>query len=574
MQRSLYLLAPEGQAGKSTVACGLISVLAQRFPNIGIFRPITSGGRDLVVDQLLRLTGTGQTYDSTQGVPYAAIDADPDQALADIIDRVQALKARYDVVLILGSDYSDVVTATEFQHNAVVAANLNAPVLLTLPSHQLAPAPLRHLVTDLLRGLRQAYATPLGVVATRLPQTELAAYDTALASLELPLVTLVPDVDSLESARANSVAGGSVDLAQWDHWANLAVQVMGRYFDIDRLLIALDASRPAITTPALFQTDLYARARADRRTIVLPEADDDRILASAAIVLAKGLANIILLGSETAIAAQADRLGLDLTGAMAVDPTDRRLVDQFALEYARLRAAKGVTTEQARAKMADLSYFGTMMIHAGLADGMVSGANHTTANTIRPALEFIKTKPGVETVSGAFLMCLADRVVVFADCAVTPSPTPSQLAAIAIASAETAQAFGIDPRIALLSYSTGDSGSGPAVDQVKEAVAIVRQRAPQLLVDGPLQFDAAIDPVTGRSKAPNSAVAGRATVFVFPDLSAGNIAYKAVQRTANALAVGPVLQGLRRPVNDLSRGALVEDIVNTVAMTAIQAQVA
>lgn len=571
MQRSLYLLAAEAGAGKSALACGLVSVLSRRFTTIGLFRPITGGGRDAVIDQLLALTGGTQSYESTRGVSYAELKADPDQALATVIGRYQELTA-YDIVVILGSDYSDIVDATEFQHNATIAANLNAPVILTLPSHQLAPAPLRHLVNDLVTVLRQAHATTLGLVATRLPPAELTAYATALDSLALPLVHLVPAVDSVESARANPAASDPGATAQWQRWASVAAQVMARYVDLDRLLGALDANQPAITTPARFQADLYARARANRRTIVLPEADDDRILKAAAIVAAQGLANLIVLGDEATIAGRAGQLGLDLTGVMAVDPADPRLAEQFALEYARLRAAKGVTIEQARDKMKDLSYFATMMIHAGLADGMVSGANHTTANTIRPALEFIKTKPGVDTVSGAFLMCLADRVLVFADCAVTPSPTAEQLAAIALASADTAQAFGIEPRVALLSYSTGQSGSGPAVDLVAAALAIVRQRAPELAVDGPLQFDAAIDPVTAQTKLPGSAVAGRATVFVFPDLNSGNIAYKAVQRTANALAVGPVLQGLRRPVNDLSRGALVEDIVNTVAVTAIQAQ--
>jgi phosphate acetyltransferase len=222
--------------------------------------------------------------------------------------------------------------------------------------------------------------------------------------------------------------------------------------------------------------------------------------------------------------------------------------------------------------MADLSYFGTMMVHFGMADGMVSGAINTTANTIRPSLEFIKTKPGVTVVSSSFLMCLPDRVLVFGDCAVNPDPTAEELADIAISSAETAVAFGVEPRVAMLSYSTGSSGAGADVDKVREATRLVKQRAPELLVEGPIQFDAAMDPAVARTKLPDSEVAGRATVFIFPDLNTGNNTYKAVQRTANAVAVGPVLQGLNKPVNDLSRGATVDDIVNTVAITAIQAQ--
>jgi phosphate acetyltransferase len=240
--------------------------------------------------------------------------------------------------------------------------------------------------------------------------------------------------------------------------------------------------------------------------------------------------------------------------------------------YARERAHKNVSLELARDTVTDVSYFGTLMVHLGLADGMVSGAAHTTAHTIRPAFELIKTAPGVSVVSSVFLMALADRVLVYGDCAVIPVPTSEQLADIAISAARTAVQFGIDPRIAMLSYSTGSSGSGADVDKVRAATALVHQRAPELLVEGPIQYDAAADPEVARTKMPDSPVAGRATVFVFPDLNTGNNTYKAVQRSSNALAIGPVLQGLNKPINDLSRGALVRDIVNTIAITAIQAQ--
>ncbi|MFZ2164581.1 MAG: phosphate acetyltransferase, partial [Propionibacteriaceae bacterium] len=268
---------------------------------------------------------------------------------------------------------------------------------------------------------------------------------------------------------------------------------------------------------------------------------------------------------------RANQNGWGLDDVTIVDPTDPELVEKFAEEYARLRAHKGVTVEQAREKLKDLSYFGTMMVHFGMADGMVSGAINTTANTIRPSLEFIKTRPGVKVVSGAFLMCLADRVVVYADCAVNPDPSAEELADIAISSAETAEAFGIEPRVAMLSYSTGTSGFGADVDKVRTATEIVRGRRPDLALEGPIQFDAAVDPDVARTKLPNSPVAGKATVFIFPDLNTGNNTYKAVQRSSGAVAVGPVLQGLNKAVNDLSRGATVDDIVNTVAITAIQA---
>jgi phosphate acetyltransferase len=351
-----------------------------------------------------------------------------------------------------------------------------------------------------------------------------------------------------------------------------AHRVFAEQVDQAALLAAIDVSASDVRTPLMFEYQLMERARADRQRIVLPESEDDRILEAAAILLRRGVADLILLGDETQVRARASTLGLDLDEASIVSPLDTELVEKFAVTYAEARAHKGMTVERAREIVTDISYFGTMMVHLGLADGMVSGAVNTTAHTIRPALEFVKTKPGVSTVSSVFLMCLADRVLVYGDCAVIPEPTTEQLADIAMSSVDTARQFGIDPRVAMLSYSTGTSGSGAEVEKVRAATALVAERAPHLLLEGPIQYDAAVDPEVARTKLPNSAVAGRATVFIFPDLNTGNNTYKAVQRSAHAIAIGPVLQGLRKPVNDLSRGALVSDIVNTVAITAVQAQ--
>jgi phosphate acetyltransferase len=298
------------------------------------------------------------------------------------------------------------------------------------------------------------------------------------------------------------------------------------------------------------------------------------VLAAAEQLLLRGVADLTVLGREDEIRARATALNLTLPGVRMIDPATSEHRDRFAQVYADLRRHKGIVPLQAYDVMADVSYFGTMMIHQGLADGMVSGAAHTTAHTIRPAFEFIRTAPGVSLVSSAFLMCLSDRVLVYADCAVVPKPDFGQLADIAISAAGTAAVFGIEPRIAMLSYSTGKSGTGSDVDLVREATRLVRERRPDLPVEGPIQYDAAVDPEVARTKLPGSAVAGKATVFVFPDLNTGNNTYKAVQRSAGAVAIGPVLQGLNKPVNDLSRGATVPDIVNTVAITAIQAQVA
>jgi phosphate acetyltransferase len=324
-------------------------------------------------------------------------------------------------------------------------------------------------------------------------------------------------------------------------------------------------------TPIRFEHLLVERARAADRHIVLPEGDDDRILEAAAIVVKRRIARLTILGDPDAVRGRAAALGLELGDTQVVPTTDPELHARFAEEYARLRAHKGVSPELAADTVTDVSYFGTMMVHTGLADGMVSGARHTTAHTIRPAFEIVKTAPGVSVVSSVFLMALEDRVLVYGDCAVIPEPTVEQLADIAVSSAATARQFGIDPRVAMLSYSTGESGSGAEVDRVRAATQLVRERAPELPVAGPIQYDAAADPTVGASKLPGSDVAGRATVFVFPDLNTGNNTYKAVQRSAGAVAIGPVLQGLAKPINDLSRGALVRDIVNTIAITAIQA---
>lgn len=333
--------------------------------------------------------------------------------------------------------------------------------------------------------------------------------------------------------------------------------------------IALE--RPARMTPIMFEYELIERAKAGRRHIVLPEGEDDRILRAAEILLRRGVVELTILGSLDSVRARAAALGIDLEGAAIVDPLTSPLRDEFAAAYFELRKHKGATEEFAHDRVSDPSYFGTMMVQGGTADGMVSGAAHTTADTIRPAFEVIKPRKGVSVVSSVFLMCLADRVLVYGDCAVNPNPDAAQLADIAISSAETAATFGIEPRIAMLSYSTGTSGKGEDVDRVREATETVRERQPELKVEGPIQYDAAVDAAVAELKLPGSEVAGQATVFVFPDLESGNVAYKAVQRSANAVAIGPVLQGLNKPVNDLSRGCTVTDIVNTVAITAIQA---
>jgi len=342
---------------------------------------------------------------------------------------------------------------------------------------------------------------------------------------------------------------------------------------VEALEERIELTRPTRMTPLMFEYELMRRATRDRKRIVLPEGEEERVLRAADILLKRGAVELVLLGDETLVRRRISALALDLGGVEIIDPAHSARLQDYAERLYQLRKHRGVTPERALDMMRERNYFGTMMVHEGEVDGMVSGAVTTTAHTIRPAFEFIRTQPGVSIASSVLFMCLRDRVLVYADCAVVPEPDASELADIAISSAGTAQMFGIEPRIAMLSYSTGESGAGAEVERVRQATALVRERRPDLLVEGPIQYDAAVDAAVARTKIPDSEVAGRATVLVFPDLNSGNNAYKAVQRSAGAVVVGPVLQGLNKPVNDLSRGASVGDIVKTVAITAVQAQV-
>ncbi|MDQ0277833.1 phosphate acetyltransferase [Arthrobacter silviterrae] len=387
-----------------------------------------------------------------------------------------------------------------------------------------------------------------------------------------PFPVFAHDDDTYSTARTVSGVRSEIHSGQRRKVA-AAMGAWARNVDEAELLERVSLPRPATMTPLRFLHELIERARSERKHIVLPEGGDVRVLRAAEILFRRDVCELTLLGKRSAIEELAAAHGVELGGIAVVNPETSPLREEFAVEYQRLRAHKGVDLARAREVMADGSYFGTMMVQRGEVDGMVSGAAHTTANTIRPALEFVKTRPGVSIVSSVFLMLLADRVLVYGDCAVNPEPNEEQLADIAIASAATAAQFGVEPRIAMLSYSTGGSGAGSAVEQVRRATELVRSARPDLAVEGPIQYDAAVDASIAASKMPASEVAGQATVFIFPDLNTGNNTYKAVQQSSGAVAVGPVLQGLNKPINDLSRGCTVEDIVNTVAITAIQAQV-
>ncbi len=680
---SIYIASPEGETGKSTIALGLLRRLSALVPKVGVFRPITRReDRDYILELLLAHSDAGLSYEDCLGVTYQRLHSEPDGAIADIVDRYHAVAHRCDAMVIVGSDYTDVASPTELSVNARIAANLGAPVLLSVRATGRTPAEVAAVIEMCVAELNTQHTHTAAVVANRcepekmpevlaacqglgprvyvLPEepllvaptvaelctavqgrlvhgdpslmgrevmgvmvagmtadhvlerlTEGAAVITpgdrsdvilAVASahaaegfpslsaailngglplnpsiiklvtgLGLRLPVIATDLRTFETAGAVAGARGRVTAAS-QRKIDTAIELVERHVDVEDLLARLAIPIPSVTTPQMFTHQLTERARADRRRIVLPEGDDDRILQAAGRLLVRSVAELTILGEENQVRARAAELGVDLAGATVIDPRTSELGEQFAEQYAELRKHKGVTLEQAREIIRDVSYFGTMLVHNDIVDGMVSGAAHTTAHTVRPAFEIIKTKPGVSTVSSIFLMCLADRVLAYGDCAIVPDPTAEQLADIAISSAHTAAQFGIDPRVAMLSYSTGDSGSGAGVDKVREATELVRRRSPELLVEGPIQYDAAVDPTVAAAKMPGSEVAGRATVLIFPDLNTGNNTYKAVQRSADAIAIGPVLQGLNKPVNDLSRGALVDDIVNTVAITAVQAQ--
>jgi phosphate acetyltransferase len=355
-----------------------------------------------------------------------------------------------------------------------------------------------------------------------------------------------------------------------------AIAVFEKNIDVEELGEKIIATRTSIVTPKMFEYELLQRAKANKQRIVLPEGEEERILKAAEILLQREVVDITLLGNEEVIKDKIAQLGLRMNAVNIVDPVTSNVFNDYAETYYELRKHKGITMDNAGDVMSDVLFFGTMMVYKGHADGMVSGAVHSTAATVRPAFEFIKTKPGFSIVSSVFFMCLPDRVLVYGDCAVNPNPSAKELAEIALSSAQTAKTFGIDPVVAMLSYSTGESGKGEDVDRVREAtkiaMALAKESFPGLRIEGPIQYDAAVDPGVAKTKMPRSEVAGKATVFIFPDLNTGNNTYKAVQRSSGAVAIGPVLQGLKYPVNDLSRGCTVPDIINTVAITAIQAQ--
>jgi phosphate acetyltransferase len=697
MTQSLYITTTEPRCGKSLVSLGIANLLLRKTGRIGVFRPVidTTGPaeRDKNIELLVNHFNLKIDYPET----YAFLESEAadlmgqgqmDAIIDGVIEKYKAIEARFDFILIIGSDFESEESAFEVDLNAQIARNLGAPVLIVSRGDQRSAGDVQNVLRVASDTFTQAGCQVAGLIVNRTdpaiqealqeslpdvledPKTFIAlipadprlssptlrevveqlnaeviygqdgldnlVYDYLVISMQVrnflthlrenALLITAGDRDEvlLSAIQAHQsqnyprlagivLSGGmrppetitrlieglddifpvlSVQTATYETAAStialrsyitsenprkieLSLKLFEKHIDAAALDSLLGRVQSRGITPKMFIYNLVEKARSNKQRIVLPEGEDDRILRAADTLVARDVIDPIFLGDPDQVRAAIRRLGLrnlDPVRHPIIDPQHSDRLDAYAETLHELRAHKGVSPEMARDLMTDVSYFGTMMVYKGDADGMVSGAAHTTAHTILPSLQFVKTRPGFTVVSSVFFMALDDRVLVYGDCAVNPTPNAEQLAEIAISSADTAKTFGIEPVVAMLSYSTGTSGEGEEVEKVRRATEIAQERRPDLILEGPMQYDAAVSPVVAAQKMPGSKVAGQATVFIFPDLNTGNNTYKAVQRETGAIAIGPVLQGLKKPVNDLSRGCTVEDVINTVAITAIQAQ--
>ncbi len=456
-------------------------------------------------------------------------------------------------------------------HEVVVAARAVENLIDHLRPGALVVAPCDRSDVMLATALSVLRGVPLAGLLLTCGNTISAKIEPLMQSARLAgLPILSSDNDTFETS--SRIASYRAHLGGDDvERAEQVLDFVSEFIKTDRLRKKIGEVTELRMPPPAFRHRLVELAKRANKRIVLPEGDEPRTLQAAAICHEKKIAHCVLIGEEDKIRDVAAAQGVTLPADIEIVEPDK-IRPKYVPAMVELRKAKGMTPPQAEKELEDNVVIGTMMLAMGDVDGLVSGAVHTTANTIRPALQLIKTAPNSSIVSSIFFMLMPDQVLVYGDCAVNPDPNPEQLAEIAIQSADSAKAFGITPRIAMISYSTGSSGSGDDVEKVRKATAIAKEKRPDLMIDGPMQYDAASVLSVGKQKAPDSQVAGRANVFVFPDLNTGNTTYKAVQRSANVVSVGPMLQGLRKPVNDLSRGALVDDIVYTIALTALQAE--
>ncbi len=694
MNKGIYIANTEPQTGKVIVALGVMKMLLSKVSSVGYFRPIISdfpsGKKDNHIETMISYFNLDMKYEEAYGFTISEVvrlkKSGKESLLIDkIIEKYKSLEARFDVVLVEGSDFESKGVAFEFDLNAEIAKNLSIPTLIVSSAHD---KDIKDAVSNLDLAVKtyvEKDVTVLAVFMNRVVESDCKKMQEELKKV-IPSETkyeIIPEIKKLSSPtiqEINDVLGGEVlfgeasmnkqaekfnigamqlrnylervgenclvitpgdraDIIMGALQANasanypnisgivltgglvpgksilklidglqnvipiilvddvtfvvankvgnvkskirpgdtkkieLNISTFEKYINTDFSIDKFKSFKTNVMTPRMFQYNLVTKAKSSKKHIVLPEGTDARILEAAVYLVEQNVVDITLLGKKEDILAKADKNGLILNDDFKiVDPAESEHYEDYWKTYFELRKHKNIVEDMAKDTMLNVSFFGTMMVYKGHADGMVSGAAHTTAHTIVPALQFIKTKPGVNTVSSVFFMCLDDHVSVFGDCAVNISPTADQLAEIAISSAESAKAFGLDPKVALLSYSSGTSGSGKEVDKVMQATQKAIALCPDLKIEGPIQYDAAVDLKIGKSKLPDSEVAGRANVLIFPDLNTGNNTYKAVQRETGAVAIGPMLQGLNKPVNDLSRGCTVDDIFNTVVITAIQAQ--
>jgi len=695
MSKAVYIATTEPGSGKSIIALGLFRMLQGKGAKVGYFRPIIRDFKNKKTDNHIETIRTFFKLDIKPENTYAYTRSDvtikrnrgkSDEILDTIIKKYKAIEAKYDFVIVEGTDFSGESYAFELDANILIARNLGIPTIIVGRGDGKS-------VEEVIGSLHMAYDSfkdkeieVLGLVANKVDKNKIEVLKNGLKkNLHRDvLIDVIPNIALLASPTVKEIVNtleakvlfgeehlnnhSSVNVAGAMQMRNFLTHLKDNCLVVmpgdraDILLASLQANRssnypkisgivltgglkpeksvlklikglssvvpiasvkegtfavinkvgavkpqiyadniqkirasitafekyvnkealaqrliaftPVGITPKMFQYNLQQRAMKHHKRIVLPESNDERILRAVARLQAQDVVDICLLGEKDRIKylIQSKNISLNIKLLDIINPIESKYYNDFVDTFYNLRKHKGIDYAVAQDLMTDVSYFGTMMVYKGLADGMVSGAAHTTQHTIRPALQFIKTKPGVSVVSSIFFMCLDDRVSIFGDCAINPNPNAEQLAEIAISSAKSSKAFGFKPKIAMLSYSSGQSGKGEEVDKVRKATEIVKKLHPELEIEGPIQYDAAVDKSVGKSKMPDSKVAGKANVLIFPDLNTGNNTYKAVQRETRALAIGPMLQGLNKPINDLSRGCTVEDIYNTVIITAIQAQ--
>ncbi len=544
---NVTIISADCAQSRNVVALGVTKALSNHYSTT-VFRP-SAKHDDAFTSELIAASNTKPTLEQVIAACPCAVRKNKDTLRGDIVASYNELISATNAqgCVIVASDSTSVFDPDLFRFDASVAADLASPVFLSVCAEGRDSKQILQTIEAQCASVSKEYTKVFGVFVTDCKE-DLAKElkeDYAQSNNGTPLWTL-PSISESEFNKFSD------------------------YVKNEEIISALQQPFAAPTTPYAFQYSLLGKAKANKKTIVLPEGEEDRILKAADYLLERDIVNLVIVGERESILARAQELGLkSLSKASFQSMSDEEILSKMISKLCELRAKKGMTEEQAREQLKDASYFGTMLVVLGLADGLVSGSVNSTANTVRPALQVIKTKPGSKLVSGAFIMCFKDHVAVFADCAINLNPDAQQLADIALQSAQTAKAFGLDPKVGMLSYSTLGSGKGPDVDLVEEATKIVKESDPDLKVVGSIQFDAAWSETVAASKAKGNDVAGHVNVFVFPDLCAGNIGYKAVQRSSGALAVGPILQGLNKPVNDLSRGALVQDIINTVAITAL-----